>query len=121
MAIKRKAGRKVTGSSQASLHAKTMTFDDEKIFVGTMNLDPRSLDLNTEMGVLIESEKLSRFLAHWVATQMPEYAWKVELKDNDLVWLDTVSNEQFDGEPQTSSWRRFQVWFISLFPIEDEL
>ncbi|MGB0840813.1 phospholipase D family protein [Pseudoalteromonas gelatinilytica] len=121
MAIKRKAGRKVTGSSQASLHAKTMTFDDEKIFVGTMNLDPRSLDLNTEMGVLIESEKLSRFLAHWVDTQMPEYAWKVELKDNDLVWLDTVSNEQFDEEPQTSSWRRFQVWFISLFPIEDEL
>ncbi|WP_300421015.1 phospholipase D family protein, partial [uncultured Pseudoalteromonas sp.] len=103
MAVKRKAGRKVTGSSQASLHAKTMTFDDEKIFVGTMNLDPRSLDLNTEMGVLIESEKLSRFLAHWVDTQMPEYAWKVELKDNDLVWLDTVSNEQFDEEPQTSS------------------
>ena len=121
MAIKRKAGRKVTGSSQASLHAKTMTFDDERIFVGTMNLDPRSLDLNTEMGVLIESEKLSRFLAHWVDTQMPEYAWKVALKDDDLVWLDTVSNEQFDEEPQTSSWRRFQVWFISLFPIEDEL
>lgn len=121
MAIKRKAGRKVTGSSQASLHAKTMTFDDERIFVGTMNLDPRSLDLNTEMGVLIESEKLSRFLAHWVDTQMPEYAWKVALKDDDLVWLDTVSNEQFDEEPQTSSWQRFQVWFISLFPIEDEL
>ena len=121
MAIKRKAGRKVTGSSQASLHAKTMTFDDEKIFVGTMNLDPRSIDLNTEMGVLIESKKLSRFLAHWVDNQMPEYAWKVELKEDDLVWLDTVSNEQFDEEPQTSSWRRFQVWFISLFPIEDEL
>jgi putative cardiolipin synthase len=52
---------------------------------------------------------------------MAEYAWKVDLKDDDLVWLDTVSNEQFDEEPQTSSWRRFQVWFISLFPIEDEL
>ena len=121
MAVKRKAGRKVTGSSQASLHAKTMTFDDEKIFVGTMNLDPRSLDLNTEMGVLINSSKLSRSLSKWVDTDMAEYAWKVDLKDDDLVWLDTVSNEQFDEEPQTSSWRRFQVWFISLFPIEDEL
>ncbi len=124
VAIKRKAGRKVTGSSQASLHAKTMTFDDEKIFVGTMNLDPRSLDLNTEMGVLIDSEKLSGFLAHWVDKKMPEYAWKVELKspdDDELIWLDTISNHQFDEEPQTSSWRRFQVWFISLFPIEDEL
>jgi len=124
VAIKRKAGRKVTGSSQASLHAKTMTFDDEKIFVGTMNLDPRSLDLNTEMGVLIDSEKLSGFLAHWVDKKMPEYAWKVELKspdDDELIWLDTISNQQFDEEPQTSSWRRFQVWFISLFPIEDEL
>ena len=102
----------------------TVTFDDEKIFVGTMNLDPRSLDLNTEMGVLIDSEKLSGFLAHWVDKKMPEYAWKVELKspdDDELIWLDTISNQQFDEEPQTSSWRRFQVWFISLFPIEDEL
>ncbi len=121
MAIKRKAGRKVTGSSQASLHAKSMAIDDEKIFVGTMNLDPRSIDLNTEMGVLIQSSKLSRSLSKWVETSMPEYAWKVDLKDDDLVWLDTVSNEQFHEEPLTSSWRRFQVWFISLFPIEDEL
>ena len=124
VAIKRKAGRKVTGSSQASLHAKTMTVDDKKIFVGTMNLDPRSFDLNTEMGVLINSEKLSHFLAHWVDKKMPDYAWKVELKnpnDDQLIWLDIVNNKQFEKEPQTSSWRRFQVWFISLFPIEDEL
>ena len=50
--------------------------------------------------------------------------------ENETILADLANNafdflkkaiEQFDEEPQTSSWRRFQVWFISLFPIEDEL
>jgi len=116
--------RKVTGSSQASLHAKTITMDDKQIFVGSLNLDPRSFDLNTEMGVLIQSEKLSRMLSHWAGMKMAEYAWQLELKDSnsdDLVWRDTITDKVFTTEPRTSSWRRFQVWFMSLFPIEDAL
>ena len=113
-----------TGSSQASLHAKTMTIDDNLIFVGSLNLDPRSFDLNTEMGVLVHSEKLSRMLSKWVDNKMKFYAWQLSLQnpaDDALLWQDTVTDERFDNEPQTSSWRRFQVWFISLFPVEDAL
>lgn len=116
--------RKVTGSSQASLHAKTMAMDDKQIFVGTLNLDPRSFDLNTEMGVLVHSEKLSMMLSDWVYSKMKLFAWQLELKnptEDALVWRDIVTGEIFKNEPQTSSWRRFQVWFMSLFPIEDAL
>ncbi len=113
-----------TGSSQASLHAKTMTLDDKVIFVGSLNLDPRSFDLNTEMGVLVQSEKLSIMLSDWVDDKMKYFAWQLALKHSDeetLIWRDTVTNETFDNEPQTSAWRRFSVWFMSLFPIEDAL
>ncbi len=113
-----------TGSSQASLHAKTMTIDDSLIFVGSLNLDPRSFDLNTEMGVLVHSEKLSMMLSDWVDSKMDLFAWQLTLKsatEDKLLWHDTVTGETFDNEPQTSRWRRFQVWFMSLFPIEDAL
>ncbi|WP_392344883.1 phospholipase D family protein [Pseudoalteromonas prydzensis] len=113
-----------TGSSQASLHAKTMTIDDSLFFVGSLNLDPRSFELNTEMGVLVHSEKLSMMLSDWVDSKMKLFAWQLELKnptEDALVWRDIVTGEIFKNEPQTSSWRRFQVWFMSLFPIEDAL
>ncbi|WP_371378895.1 phospholipase D family protein [Thalassotalea aquiviva] len=124
MAKKRKQGRHFSGSSTASLHAKTMAFDDKKIFIGTMNLDPRSFNLNTEMGLLINSEKLSHSLSQWVSNNVAEYAWQVKLKDPNseaLVWDDRVTGEQFNKEPQTSAWDRFKVWFMSLLPLEDQL
>ena len=50
-----KQKKKWTGSSKASLHAKTFNIDRRKIFVGSFNLDPRSVALNTEMGVIFEN------------------------------------------------------------------
>lgn len=44
----------LTGSSKASLHAKTFVFDRRWVFVGSMNLDPRSLKLNTEIGMIVD-------------------------------------------------------------------
>src|SRR5699024_6099249 len=46
----------VLKSSGASLHAKTFVVDNNWIFVGSFNMDPRSARLNTEMGLLFESE-----------------------------------------------------------------
>src|SRR3546814_4262024 len=42
--------RGIAGSSRASLHSKTLAIDEEQIFIGSFNFDPRSLLLNTEMG-----------------------------------------------------------------------
>jgi putative cardiolipin synthase len=54
--------RKTSGSS-ASLHAKTFVFDRRAVFIGSLNLDPRSTQLNTEIGVVCESEPLAHLLA----------------------------------------------------------
>jgi putative cardiolipin synthase len=51
------------GSSDASLHAKTVAVDRSRIFVGSFNFDPRSARLNTEMGVVLDSAALAKRLS----------------------------------------------------------
>ena len=65
------AGRRrisVTGSSGASLHTKAIIVDDRWVYIGSMNIDPRA-NLNTEMGVLIESTVLARQVRATVRAQ----------------------------------------------------
>ncbi|KJY98179.1 phospholipase D family protein [Pseudoalteromonas ruthenica] len=110
------------GSSTASLHAKSMTMDDDKIFVGSLNLDPRSFNLNTEQGLLIHSERMNRLLSRWITTEMPKYAWQLSLDEQgDIVWQDRKNQQRLTTEPDTSAWLRFKVWLMSLLPIEDVL
>ena len=51
----RKQKKGVGGSSKASLHAKSFVLDREKVFIGSLNLDPRSFHENSEIGVIISS------------------------------------------------------------------
>jgi len=95
--MKRKAGSEtgrsqisVTGSSGASLHTKAMIIDGRWVFVGSMNIDPRSANLNTEMGVLVESPELAAQLRdqfdHIIG---PEMSYRVVLEESEgLVWYD---------------------------------
>ena len=47
------------GSGGASLHTKAFVTDDAATFVGSFNLDPRSANLNTEMGAFVEDLTLA--------------------------------------------------------------
>lgn len=79
----------LTGSSRASLHAKAMTIDDKTLFVGSMNWDPRSAALNTEMAVVIEQpEYVQAFLAK-LPSQLKDNAYRLTLRDGDIVWTNT--------------------------------
>ena len=44
------------GLSRSSLHAKMMALDDKQVFIGSFNFDPRSANLNTEIGVILNSK-----------------------------------------------------------------
>src|SRR5690606_39538178 len=48
------------GSSGSSLHAKTFAVDEKRVFVGSLNFDPRSTIFNTELGFIIESPRMAR-------------------------------------------------------------
>ena len=108
------------------LHAKTMVFDRKTVFVGSFNLDPRSVDLNTEMGLLVESEDLGRAVAESIENDIAAgNSWRVILKeDGSVAWV-TVENgvvtEEFDTEPMTSAVTRAEADALAIVPDSKEM
>lgn len=112
------------GSSKASLHAKTYVFDRKRIFIGSMNLDPRSVQLNTEIGVYCESAQAADQVADGIEKNIDRIAWRVTLRSEKMVWIDTDANGHetvLDSEPGVSVWKRTGVWMLGILPIESQL
>ena len=103
------------------LHSKVFTMDRVQVFVGSLNLDPRSIYINTEMGMLVTSESLTTAIAQLILRDMkPENSWRLSVNEkDDVLW--TSSAGTVDRDPARSWWQRFQVWFFGLFPLEDQL
>ena len=109
------------GSSASSLHAKTFAVDRKRIFVGSFNLDPRSRDLNTEMGLVIESPALAAELDRRLTQSMPAQAYHVRLEaDGRLVWLEQTEHGviRYETEPGAGFWKRVEVRILSWLPID---
>ena len=119
--------RAISGS-HASLHAKTFVFDRRAVFIGSLNLDPRSVQLNTEIGVVCQSEPFAQALAGGVEASLDKVAWRLDrvaAPDGkaQLVWIETSAEgtRQRLDEPEVSTWRKLGVWFLGLLPIESQL
>ncbi len=109
------------GSSGSSLHAKTFSVDRSRVFIGSFNFDPRSAELNTEMGFVIESPALARQIEAAFNSSIPANAYEVRLADTgQLYWIERWEGElvRHDTEPGTSFWQRAGVSFMSVLPIE---
>jgi cardiolipin synthase C len=113
-----------------SLHAKMLVFDRQSIFVGSMNFDQRSMYLNTEIGLLIESPELAQELVRrFDAMVQPANAYQVLLKPDlsesgqHLIWR-TLEGEQmvdFQDEPARSEGQTLKVNLLSLLPLDSDL
>ncbi len=125
----KKEKKGIGGSSKASLHAKAFVFDREELFIGSLNLDPRSFDQNTEIGIVFHSPELGKMMGESFDKDIDVNTFKVELhKDkNDgmefLRWVTTKDGKTitYSSDPYTSFWRRFLVGLSSLLPIESQL
>jgi putative cardiolipin synthase len=74
-------------SGASTIHAKTITVDRDRLFVGSFNFDPRSLRLNTELGFVIHSALFAAHVADAFETLIPEAAYAVTLgPDGALQW-----------------------------------
>ena len=112
------------GSSSSSLHTKYMSADGEMVFVGSFNLDPRSIALNTEMGVLFKNPELDQRMVAAFNEAVVTQAYQVQLDDaGDLVWLERQDGEtlRYHKEPHTTAWQRFVARFLSLVVPESML
>ncbi len=110
------------GLSGASLHAKTFSIDDDRVFIGSFNFDPRSALLNTEMGFLINSPDMAARMNRYFENTVITASYQPQLTPNgNMVWLD----KQVDGEIVTYQREPGASWFqqvafavVGLLPIE---
>ncbi len=110
----------IFGSSGASLHAKTFAVDGRKIYVGSFNFDPRSVHLNTEMGLLIDSPRMAQTMHDAFDQGLGGLAWKVERRGGKLIWTDPSDARApaLTREPGTSLPRRIALSVIGWLPVE---
>jgi putative cardiolipin synthase len=118
----------LSGSSKASLHAKSFIFDRQKVFIGSLNLDPRAVVHNTEIGVIIDSPEIAEGMAQWFDQKVGKIAFKLELRPGDggydyIVWNGVVDEQPqtLFSEPHIGFWKRFGVGLMGLLPIESQL
>ena len=114
-------------AARAVLHAKSFVLDRRGVFIGSLNLDPRAIEFNTEIGIILESRQLAEELAAWFDANIDKVAFRLELeKENGkerILWhgMEGGKAVTFDKEPHTGFWRRFSIWLLGLLPIESQL
>ena len=102
-----------------TLHTKLILIDRRYLFVGSLNLDPRSLEINAEMGLLIDTAELVGAMAEGLEEVVPTVAYQVRLDDKGhLRWHGRVNGAPVTErkEPLTSAWLRFKAWFLKIAP-----
>ncbi len=112
------------GSSGASLHTKAFVVDGTSGFVGSFNLDPRSVSLNTEMGVFFEDADTTAELARRYRDKTaPTHSYRLRLADGQLRWDDGSVNPPrvWEHEPGVGLWRRGTVKLLEWLPLESQL
>jgi putative cardiolipin synthase len=116
-----KPGGTITTSApkNLTLHTKLIVIDERYLFVGSLNLDPRSIEINAEMGVLIDSPLIAKLFLDDIDQDLAELSYKVVLDDEGrLQWLATIDGEEVveTKEPLTSCWRRFLARAYRVLP-----
>jgi cardiolipin synthase C len=88
----------LVGGAVLRLHAKAALVDRELVFLGSMNFDPRSRDLNTEFGLMIRSPELAEELHGLLSRLMREGAYRLQLAEDGqtLRWSAADSGVQLD-------------------------
>jgi len=120
---KRTQGKRL-GSSQSSLHAKFFGFDQRYLFIGSFNVDARSVALNAELGAYFESVPLATRLSGMFDDKLDHIAYRVLLDEGgNLQWITVLDGEEvrLNKEPDTSWWRRVSTRLLSWIVPESQL
>jgi len=115
------------GLKKSSLHAKTMVFDGEIMFVGSFNFDQRSLHINNEIGLLFHDEELAAQAAKNFENNVNRVAFEVKFSNDggsqNMHWVggqggpDTV----MEKEPYATTGQKFIVGILKWLPIDSQL
>jgi len=113
------------GESLGRLHAKLVVIDREQSYIGSMNFDPRSATINTELGILVNSPQLARELTRVINLDRLQSAYRVRMRADGagVEWLSFDSEREIilSSEPEASFWLRLQLLLASPFVPEELL
>ncbi len=112
------------GGAKATLHTKAFVVDDKEVFIGSFNFDPRSANLNTELGVIIRDSGMATAYTKRIKGLLKEQTYEVFLNEKGKVrWRGYEDGEEviFEKEPATTWGQRFSVGFVRILPIKSQL
>ena len=113
------------GGAKATLHTKAFIVDRREVFIGSFNFDPRSANINTELGVIIRSPEMAEEFAASLEKQIASQTFAVFLNEKGQVrWRgydDDGTEVILDKEPQTTWGQRFSAGFMRILPIRGQL
>ncbi|ERL55868.1 phospholipase D family protein [Psychrobacter aquaticus] len=112
---------KARSQSSTSLHAKTFAVDDYQVFIGSYNVDPRSANINTEMGVIINDNELAKQLHGALSDDLLNQAYEVKLLDNGKLQWHTMEEDKkvvYDSEPRVDISDHVWLTIMSWLPID---
>jgi len=110
--------------ARLTLHSKVAIVDRLAAFVGSFNLDPRSLYINTELGMVVESGEIAESMASSGLESLKTVAYRLTLnRRGRLNWHYTSDGRELIAakEPDTSFWRRLLTRLMGLLPIEGQM
>ena len=113
------------GLSHGRLHAKTAVFDNATVYIGSMNLDPRSETTNTELGMVAQSPELARDVVRVLdaARQWSAYRLQFGPDGESLLWLGMGDQRDvvLSSEPEVTPWLRLRNMLLGPFVPEQLL
>ena len=110
--------------AKATLHTKAFVVDETDVFIGSFNFDPRSANINTELGVIINDPDLGKRVVDEIRQKLPTQTYEVFLNEKGKVrWRGLEDGEEviYDKEPDTTWGQRFKVGFVRILPIKSQL
>ncbi|WP_236572671.1 phospholipase D family protein [Burkholderia sp. 8Y] len=125
-------------SSRASLHAKAYVIDRSILVIGSMNLDPRSARLNTELALVVHSKPVAEQVAALFERGIsPKASWRVELASaavmaelrrtgspqSGLVWTsqEDIGTVTYNFDPEAGFYRNAMTGLFKLLPVDEQL
>ncbi|OTG76660.1 phospholipase [Acinetobacter sp. ANC 4169] len=109
------------GKNASSLHAKFFDIDG-MAFIGSANFDPRSANLNSEVGLVVESDVLQEQISNALDKYLPQIAYELKLNPQDeVIWLEHHKDgtyTEYSKDPESTRFQRYAMQVASYFPFE---
>ena len=113
------------GSSLGRLHAKTAVIDQTMVYIGSVNLDPRSDSTNTELGLFARCPELAKEVTRVINISKLQSSYRLQFASDgqSLEWLATDGNGEvvLSQEPEVTPFMRLETLLLAPFVPEQLL